>query len=103
MRIDDGVRWILRALWMQKMRSLLTIVGFAIGIAAMVLLSSLGEGMRLFVLQQFTQFGTHILAVTPGKTETFGMGGIISTTRPLSLADAQALARLPGWRRWCRW
>jgi len=96
MRIDDGVRWILRALWMQKMRSLLTIVGFAIGIAAMVLLSSLGEGMRLFVLQQFTQFGTHILAVTPDKTETFGMGGIISTTRPLSLADAQALARLPG-------
>lgn len=96
MRIEDAVRWILRALWMQKMRSLLTVLGFAIGIAAMVLLSSLGEGLRLFVMQEFTQFGSHIVAVTPGKTETFGISGIISTTRPLTLEDAEALARLPG-------
>lgn len=81
---------------MQKIRSALTIVGFAIGIAAIVLLSSLGEGLRLFVLQEFTQFGSHILAVTPGKTETFGISGIISTTRPLTLEDAQALEKVPG-------
>jgi len=96
MRLQDGVVWISAALMTQKLRSLLTVVGFAIGIAAMVLLSSLGEGLRRFVLEEFSQFGSHIVAVTPGKTETFGLGGIISTTRPLSLEDAEALARLPG-------
>lgn len=96
MRLTDGVTWVFRSLWMQKVRSLLTILGFAIGIAAMVLLTSLGEGLRLFVLKEFTQFGSHIVAVTPGKTETFGVSSIISTTRPLTLEDARALARLPG-------
>ncbi|MDP1519821.1 ABC transporter permease [Porticoccus litoralis] len=96
MKFLDYLRWIFRALWMQRMRSALTIVGFAIGIAAMVLLSSLGEGLRLFVIQEFTQFGSHIVAVTPGKTETFGLGGILNTTRPLSLEDAEALERIPG-------
>lgn len=96
MNFLDYLRWIFRALWMQRLRSVLTIVGFAIGIAAMVLLSSLGEGLRQFVIQEFTQFGSHIVAITPGKTETFGMGGILNTTRPLSLEDSEALKRIPG-------
>lgn len=44
MKFWDYLRWVVLALWMQRMRSTLTILGFAIGIAAMVLLSSLGEG-----------------------------------------------------------
>lgn len=96
MNFLDYLRWIFRALWMQRLRSVLTIVGFAIGIAAMVLLSSLGEGLRQFVIQEFTQFGSHIVAITPGKTETFGMGGILNTTRPLSLEDSEALKRILG-------
>ena len=96
MNFLDYLRWIFRALWMQRLRSVLTIVGFAIGIAAMVLLSSLGEGLRQFVIQEFPQFGSHIVAITPGKTETFGMGGILNTTRPLSLEDSEALKRIPG-------
>ncbi|WP_297187926.1 ABC transporter permease [uncultured Porticoccus sp.] len=96
MNFLDYLRWIFLALWMQRLRSVLTIVGFAIGIAAMVLLSSLGEGLRQFVIQEFTQFGSHIVAITPGKTETFGMGGILNTTRPLSLEDSEVLRRIPG-------
>ncbi len=96
MKVADSLFWIRRALWMQRMRSLLTVAGFAIGIAAMVLLGSLGEGLRNFVLQEFTQFGSHIIAVMPGKTETMGMSGILNTTRPLTLADVDALNRLPG-------
>ena len=96
MNFLDYLRWIFRALWMQRLRSVLTIVGFAIGFAAMVVLSSLGEGLREFVIQEFTQFGSHIVAITPGKTETFGMGGILNTTRPLSLEDSEALKRIPG-------
>lgn len=49
----------------------------------------------MYVLAEFTQFGTNIVAVTPGKTTTFGMSGAtISTVRPLTLEDAEALARL---------
>jgi len=95
MKLTDSIAWILRALWVQRTRSLLTIIGFSIGIAAMVLLSALGEGLRVYVLNEFTQFGSHIIAVTPGKTETFGVSGILNTTRPLSLADAEAMKRLP--------
>ncbi|HAU01889.1 MAG TPA: peptide ABC transporter permease, partial [Porticoccaceae bacterium] len=81
MKLRDSTSWIFKALWMQRTRSLLTIAGFSIGIAAMVTLSTLGEGLRTFVLNEFTQFGSHIIALTPGKTETFGMGGVLNTTR----------------------
>ncbi|WIO75091.1 ABC transporter permease [Porticoccaceae bacterium LTM1] len=96
MLLRDALLWIWRAVWMHRGRSLLTVVGFAIGIAAMVLLSSFGEGLRLFVLQQFTQFGSHIVGVSPGQNSTFGVGAILKTTRPLTLEDADAIERLPG-------
>ena len=94
MNFRDSSSWVFRALWMQRTRTLLTIVGFSIGIAAMVVLSALGEGLRVFVLNEFTQFGSHIIAVNPGKTETFGVGGLLNTTRPLSLNDATAISQL---------
>ncbi len=92
----DSVRWVWRALLAQRLRSLLTLLGMAIGICAVSLMSALGEGVRHYVLQEFTQFGSHLLAITPGKTETFGIGAMLNTIRPLSLADAQSLARLNG-------
>jgi len=95
MSFMDYLRWIFKAVWIQKVRSALTVLGFAIGIAAMVLLSSMGEGLRLYVMDTFSQFGSHIIAITPGKTETFGISGILKTTRPLTLADANAVEQLP--------
>ena len=95
MNFRDSCSWIFRALWIQRTRTLLTIVGFSIGIAAMVILSALGEGLRVFVLNEFTQFGSHIIAVNPGKTETFGISGLLNTTRPLSLSDATAISQMP--------
>jgi putative ABC transport system permease protein len=77
-------------------RSLLTVTGIGIGVAAVVLLTAIGEGIHRFVLAEFTQFGTNLIGVTPGKTSTFGMSGaMISSVRPLSLDDSRALARLP--------
>ncbi len=72
-------------------------LGIAIGVAAVVLLTSIGEGTRVYVLDQFTKFGTNILTITPGKTKTTGMPGVLGgTTRKLSIEDAEVLARLPG-------
>ncbi|WP_235044560.1 ABC transporter permease [Methylohalobius crimeensis] len=74
----------------------MTGLGIAIGIATVVLLTAIGGGVQRFVLNQFTQFGSHLIAVTPGRTQTFGVsGGLIGTVRPLTVADAAAIGRLP--------
>lgn len=94
-RLQDQLRMSWRALVAHRYRSMLTVLGIAVGITAVVLLTSIGEGIHRFVLAEFTQFGTDLIAVTPGKTNTFGISGaLISTVRPLSLDDAAALERL---------
>jgi putative ABC transport system permease protein len=78
------------------MRSFLTALGISVGIAAVVLLTSIGEGLHHFVLAQFTQFGTTIVGINPGKATTAGTSmGVFGTERPLTIEDAIALERLP--------
>jgi len=91
----DLIRLASGALVAHRLRSILTALGIAVGIAAVVLLTSIGEGVHRFVLAEFTQFGTNLVAIVPGKTETLGISGaVISNVRPLSLDDATALERL---------
>jgi putative ABC transport system permease protein len=78
------------------LRSVLTMAGIAVGIAAVILLTSIGQGLHEFVLAEFTQFGTHIVTITPGKVQTHGGSlGSIATVRPLTIEDAEALRVLP--------
>lgn len=86
-----------RALNAHRLRSFLTLLGIAVGIAAVILLTSIGEGVHRFVLEEFTQFGTNVIEIAPGKTKASGgPGGLQTTVRLLTLEDAEALARLPG-------
>lgn len=79
-----------------RMRSFLTGLGIAIGITAVILLTSIGEGLHQFMLNEFSQFGTNIINVQPGKTQTQGGNvGIFGSVRALTLEDADALRRLP--------
>ncbi len=79
-----------------RMRSFLTGLGIAIGITAVILLTSIGEGLHQFVLAEFSQFGTNIIIIQPGKTQTQGGNiGVLGSVRPLSLADADLLRHLP--------
>ena len=78
-----------------KLRSLLTMLGISVGIAAVVLLTSIGEGIHKFILAEFTQFGTTLVAINPGKTTTMGMSmGVFGSERPLTIGDAEAMKRL---------
>ena len=80
----------------QRLRSFLTALGIAVGIASVVLLTSLGEGLHRFMLAEFTQFGTNLIGINPGKVTTHGIsGGLISNVRPLTIEDGQALKRIP--------
>ena len=93
---SDAFRLALRAVTAQRLRSFLTLLGIAVGIAAVILLTSIGEGIHRFVLGEFTQFGTNNISIVPGKTKTGGTpSGLPSSARPMSLADATSLERLP--------
>lgn len=94
MRPDDGLRLTTGALLGRPLRTLLTLLGVAIGIAAVTLLTAIGEGLRFYVLDTFSQFGTRIVAIHPGRTQTGGIGGLLASARPLTLTDADALRRL---------
>ena len=97
LRWQDTVQLAMQSLLAGRLRSLLTLLGIAVGIASVILLSSIGEGLHRFVLSEFSQFGTHVIKVTPGKTRTGGVNpGFPSSVRPLTLEDARALARMPG-------
>lgn len=95
MNLFEQLKWVKTSLISQKKRARLTVIGFATGIAAVVLMNSIGESLRQYILQEFTQFGSNIMAVSPGKAQTFGLGGILKTVRPLSLSDSEALQELP--------
>jgi len=81
-----------------RMRYGLSALAIVIGVSAVVLLSSIGEGTRLSIVGEFSQFGTTIIGVHTGKVETSGIptGAIGGSVRPLTLGDARALTRVPG-------
>lgn len=96
MQARDFIRLTGTSIVMHRLRSFLTALGIAIGIAAVVLLTSIGEGIHQFVLAEFSQFGTNIVAINPGRATTHGVSvGVFGTDRPLAMTDADALARVP--------
>lgn len=94
------LRFVVSALQGHRLRSVLSALGVGIGVMAVMLLTALGEGTRQYIVAQFTQFGTNLLAVNPGKVKTFGMPGVFGgTTHQLTLEDAEALTRISGVER----
>jgi putative ABC transport system permease protein len=94
--MTDLAQLALAALRAHRLRSSLSMFGIAIGIASVILLTSIGEGTRDYVLDQFTQFGTNLVAINPGKSKTLGVPGVLGgTTHKLTIDDSEALARLP--------
>ena len=100
MRTPDLFRFNLRLLTGQWFRTLMTLLATAVGVAAVLLLTGMGEGARRFVLEEFNLLGNDVLIILPGRKET--TGGLPPLTgegtRDLTLADAEALLRLPGVR-----
>jgi putative ABC transport system permease protein len=90
------IRFVIGALGGQRLRSFLSALGVGIGVTAVILLTSLGEGTRDYIVTQFTQFGTTLIGINPGKVKTLGMPGVLGgTTHKLTIDDAEALRRIP--------
>jgi putative ABC transport system permease protein len=96
MHLLDLIRLTTSSFLAYRLRSFLTGLGIAIGITAVILLTSIGEGLHQFVLSEFSQFGTNIITVQPGKAQTQGTSvGVFGSVRQLTLDDAEALRHLP--------
>ena len=77
-----------------RLRAGLSLTGVAIGVASVVMLTSLGEGARLYVTGEFANLGSNLLIVTPGKTETTGLAPLVSQApHDLTLEDLDAILR----------
>ena len=95
MSVKDIISFCARSLAGYPLRTALMLLAMSIGVAAVVLLTALGEGARLYVMQQFSSLGTHLLIVIPGRSETSGGPPPLlgKTPRDLTLDDALALTR----------
>jgi putative ABC transport system permease protein len=104
MKPVDVTRMSLQALRRYPLRTAMLLLAIAIGVAAVVLLTAVGEGARRYVTDQFSTLGTELLIVLPGRVETSGGGSVQGllvgeTARELTLDDTLAIARSPRIRR----
>ena len=98
MRAPDLIRFAQNAAAGSPLRSALLVLAMAIGVAAVVVLTALGDGARRYVIDQFSSLGTNLVIVLPGRSQTGGFSpgnAITSTPRDLTIDDAQMLLRAP--------
>ncbi len=102
MRLFDVIGFALNSLGSNRVRTLLMLLAMSIGVAAVVLLTGIGNGARLYIVDQFSSLGTNLVIVIPGRTETASNTPatlVGETPRDLTLADAKELERGDAVRR----
>ncbi|RYZ68269.1 MAG: ABC transporter permease, partial [Proteobacteria bacterium] len=85
----ETVRLALEAIWRNSLRSVLTLLGVTIGVAAVISMVTLGQGATLQVSSSISSLGSNIIMLMPGQSMMEGGFGIESFT----MADAQAISR----------
>ena len=96
MRSSDLIRFARAAATGNPLRASLLVLAMAIGVAAVVVLTALGDGARRYVMNEFSSLGTNLVIVLPGRSQTGGFSpgnASTKTTRDLTIDDAQALQR----------
>jgi putative ABC transport system permease protein len=93
MSFADLLAYAWRALSGHRLRTVLSLAGMAIGVAAVIALTALGEGARRYVIDQFASIGSNLLIVVPGRTDTTGLPGAGGAPNDLTLLDARAVER----------
>ena len=93
----DTLRFASHAASANPLRTALMVLAMSIGVAAVVVLTALGDGARRYVVNEFSALGAGLIIVLPGRTETGGVNAgsfITSTPRELTSADAASLLNL---------
>jgi putative ABC transport system permease protein len=95
MRLSQNLFEALQSLNANKLRSMLTILGIVIGVAAVIAMLSIGRGAQASIASQIESFGTNLVYVYPGSTNQGGVRSAQGSAATLTLDDAKALASLP--------
>jgi putative ABC transport system permease protein len=77
-----------------KLRSMLTVLGIVIGVAAVIAMLSIGRGAQASITSRIESMGTNLIYVTPGSTSQSGVQSAAGSAGTLTLDDADALANL---------
>lgn len=95
MKTRDAALFAFNSLRAYRTRTLLMLLAMSIGVASVLVLTSLGEAARRYVTGEFTTLGTNLIIVLPGKSETSGgpANFFADTPRDLTLNDALAVSR----------
>ncbi len=82
-----------QAIYRNRMRSVLTMLGVFIGVAALIAMVAVGQGANDAVRKQIESLGTNLLVVLPGATTTGGVRAGFGSASTLTVTDAQAIRR----------
>ncbi len=85
----------LRALRINRLRTGLTMLGMIIGVAAVVLLISIGQGAQSKINQSIATMGSNLFIVLPGATSSGGLSFGSGSVKTLTASDSEAIAELP--------
>ena len=88
------LRVALKALTVHKMRSILTMLGVVIGVAAVISLVAVGAGAQAQVVSQFESLGSNLLTVSPSSSSNFSRGGLQESSGSLTNTDVEAIRGL---------
>src|SRR5512145_2596141 len=85
----------LESLNANKLRSMLTVLGIVIGVAAVIAMLSIGRGAQASITSRIESMGTNLIYISPGSTSQGGVQSAAGSAGTLTLDDADALADLP--------
>ena len=95
MKIRDLTRESWRAMGANRMRSALTMLGMIIGVGAVILMLSIGQGAQTMVNESIASMGSNLFIILSGSSTSGGLRFGAGTTPTLTLDDAYAIAELP--------
>ena len=81
------------AIWRNKMRSALTMLGVFIGVAALIVMVSVGQGANEAVRKEIARLGTNLVVILPGAATSGGARGGSGSASTLTVADIHAIRR----------
>src|SRR5205085_671923 len=90
MRIWESLRVAISGLMANRLRSVLTMLGIVIGVAAVLALTSFGQGFQRYVTSQFQRLGANMVIIFPSQPN--GANANVIKPKPLTVADAEAIA-----------
>ncbi len=93
--VAANFRSALDALSTNRTRSLLTMLGVIIGVAAVIAAISLTQGVSALITARINGLGTNAVLISPGAATTKGASGGTGTQQSLTIGDAAALGELP--------